>query len=159
MSQGVDTRLCLPKTAWPPTLKIHLSEVYLAEELETLGVNRFDLIRRLKSEGGTHWKKKGGWIIVSRDCVNHLYPHLNLPEGLDSLFGMEWDKYIPLSRIEQYGLKESDIRNRYDRMPDEMFEIYAVHSEAKRVKTERGYIYIITPAKSDRSHVVREPRS
>ena len=22
MSQGVDTRLCLPKTAWPPTLKI-----------------------------------------------------------------------------------------------------------------------------------------
>ena len=21
MSQGVDTRLCLPKTAWPPTLK------------------------------------------------------------------------------------------------------------------------------------------
>ena len=27
MSQGVDTRLCLPKTAWPPTFKTTISEV------------------------------------------------------------------------------------------------------------------------------------
>ena len=27
MSQGVDTRLCLPKTAWPPTWKAEVNAV------------------------------------------------------------------------------------------------------------------------------------
>ena len=31
MSQGVDTRLCLPKTAWPPTLMVHAYKINLME--------------------------------------------------------------------------------------------------------------------------------
>ena len=42
MSQGVDTRLCLPKTAWPPTSieepSIPASFRVLVKELQSLGL-------------------------------------------------------------------------------------------------------------------------
>jgi hypothetical protein len=128
-------------------LQIHITDIYLAEELEALGVNRFELMRRLKTEGDNLlWKQKGSWLIISRESANELYPHLNIPEGLLDLFGDEWENYIPISDAEKYGVTENDIRNRYDHMPDQLFEIYEVHSNAKRIKTENGYTYIVTPS-------------
>ena len=49
MSQGVDTRLCLPKTAWPPTLSTssenltsaesRIRDVDMAKEMSTFSKN------------------------------------------------------------------------------------------------------------------------
>jgi hypothetical protein len=128
-------------------MKLHISNVVSAEELELMGVSKDVLLKKLASQKTKHpWKKQGEWVILSRDCVLELYPHLKLPSENLTVFGADWGDYIPLSAVEKEGFSESEVLAELDSMPDQGFAIYQTWSQAKRVKSKNGNVYIITPA-------------
>ncbi|KAA9022917.1 hypothetical protein [Niallia endozanthoxylica] len=132
-------------------MKLHLDNVFLAEELEQFGIDRTELLIRVMTENvESPWKLEGDWLILSRTAVKELYPNIKLPgddEGfIDQMFGCNWEYFMPLNAAKKEGLSERKIRKTYDRLPDEAWGIFQCHNQAKRYFTKQGYVYVITPS-------------
>ena len=100
MSQGVDTRLCLPKTAWPPTW-LFLSScltseamLFLKEELVHLTPCKNQILIR-------KWKK--GTIILSELGIGVFVETNDIEDRLV-------DEYISLVKLTQVDTKDKEVK-------------------------------------------------
>src|SRR3954451_12210519 len=92
-------------------LKLHLDNVFLAEELEQYGIDRKILMQRLKTEKvKSPWKQERNWVILSRAAVKELYPLIQIPDDdndyggfVDLAFGCQWDDFMPFSVVKKNG--------------------------------------------------------